>query len=55
MAVPAGKHKITFTFDPISIKVGQKYDRYTSIAWVVLVFGSLFMHFRTNKKKDEQN
>ncbi|CAN1576259.1 hypothetical protein MCERE19_03915 [Spirosomataceae bacterium] len=55
MAVPAGKHKITFTFDPISIKVGQKYDRYTSIAWVVLVFGCLFMHFRGGTKKEDIN
>jgi hypothetical protein len=53
MAVPAGKHKIEFTFDPVSIKVGQKYDRNTSIAWVVLVFGSLFMHFRKKGKKEE--
>ncbi len=55
MAVPAGKHKIEFTFDPVSIKVGQKYDRNTSIAWVVLVFGSLFMHFRVSLKKEGTN
>ena len=53
MAVPAGKHKIAFTFDPVSIKVGQKYDRNTSIAWVVLVFGSLFMHLRGKSRKEE--
>ncbi len=53
MPVPAGKHKIAFTFDPISVKRGQKYDRNASIAWVVLVLGALFMHFRTNSKVDE--
>lgn len=53
MAIPAGKHKIAFTFDPISVKVGQKYDRNASIGWVILVLGALFMHFRTNIKVDE--
>lgn len=49
MEVPAGKHKITFDFDPVTVKQGQKYDVYTSIAWVLLVVGGLFMHFRSSK------
>ncbi|MCP9767655.1 hypothetical protein EGI22_07000 [Lacihabitans sp. LS3-19] len=52
MAIPAGKHKIEFVFDPVSVKVGQKYDRNSSIAWVGLVFVALFMHFRTIKNED---
>jgi hypothetical protein len=52
MAVPAGKHKIVFKFDPVSIKQGQKYDRYTSIAWLILAVGALVMHFRS--RQDEK-
>jgi hypothetical protein len=54
MAIPAGKHKIEFKFDPVSIKSGQKYDRNASFAWIALMLGCLFMNFKaTNNKKDE--
>lgn len=51
LEIPAGKHQITFDFEPVTISQGQVYDRYASIAWGILVLGCLFMNFRgTNKK-----
>lgn len=53
MVVPAGKHTIVFTFDPVTVKKGQKIDTMTSIAWVVFMLVALVMDFRT-KKEDEE-
>ncbi|MFN4146052.1 MAG: hypothetical protein ACK4GN_09530 [Runella sp.] len=50
MAVPAGKHKITFKFDPKTVREGQKYDRWASIAWLLLAVGALVMDFRQKNK-----
>jgi hypothetical protein len=49
MAIPAGKHTISFKFDPPSIVQGQQIDRWASIAWVALVVLALFMDYRSRK------
>ncbi|HLO43538.1 MAG TPA: hypothetical protein VK175_04335 [Leadbetterella sp.] len=50
LEIPAGKHQVTFDFEPVTISQGQVYDRYASIAWGILVLGCLFMNFRGTKK-----
>jgi hypothetical protein len=48
--VPAGKHKVEFKFDPVTVKEGQKYDKMASMGWIVMVLGSVFMHLRKTYK-----
>ena len=55
LEVPAGKHKITFDFVPVTVKQGQKYDVYASFAWIFLVLGALFMHFRPSKISGDES
>jgi hypothetical protein len=52
MVVPAGKHTIEFVFNPITVEKGQKVDLAASIVWVLLVFGALFMDFRSRKNEE---
>jgi hypothetical protein len=52
MVVPAGKHTIEFVFNPVTVEKGQKVDLAASIAWVLLVFGALFMDFRSRKNEE---
>jgi hypothetical protein len=52
MVVPAGKHTIEFMFNPVTVEKGQKVDLAASIAWVLLVFGALFMDFRSRKNEE---
>ncbi|MCF8325571.1 MAG: YfhO family protein, partial [Leadbetterella sp.] len=49
LEVPAGKHKITFDFVPVTVKQGQKYDVYASFAWGALVLIGLFLNFKNKQ------
>lgn len=49
MSLPAGKHTVTFKFDPITIKEGQKIDLWASIAFVAFILGAVWMDRRSKK------
>ncbi len=46
LRVPAGKHTITFKFDPVSIKTGHAVDLVTSILLVLLMAGAVWSETR---------
>ncbi len=48
--VPAGKHEIQFIFEPDSFKTGNRIGYASSILILLVVAGSLFMAWKTNKK-----
>ena len=50
MALPAGKHAITFKFDPVTLKKGRQIDAWASVVWLLFVGVALFMDFRTRGK-----
>jgi hypothetical protein len=50
LPVPAGNHKIEFKFEPRSYELGNSITLYASILAFVLLFGSLFMQWRSNRK-----
>jgi hypothetical protein len=46
MRVPAGKHSITFKFDPVSVRQGGRIDLAASIILLLLIGGAVFIEFR---------
>lgn len=53
MKVPAGKHTITFTFDPEVVKTGEGIAMASSIALYAGLLIALVLGFRNNKKHTE--
>ncbi len=53
LAIPAGRHKIEFIFDPASFRVGEQIARYTNIFSVLFVLFCLFMVWKTSNKTTE--
>lgn len=49
MEVPAGKHRIVFTFDPVSVRVGDRLDAGSSVLWLLFIAFGLYRH-QTSKK-----
>ncbi|TAE36838.1 MAG: hypothetical protein EAZ70_10085 [Runella slithyformis] len=47
LVIPAGKHIISFKFDPVTVKQGAAIDRWASLAWLLLVGFALFMDYRS--------
>lgn len=50
LALPAGKHKIEFKFEPKAFILGDKITLIASILVYLVVFGSLFMAWRSSNK-----
>ncbi|MBK8952853.1 MAG: YfhO family protein [Chitinophagaceae bacterium] len=51
ISLPAGKHKVEFVFEPESVKKGRSVMFIASILIVIVLFGGLFMAWKTNKDK----
>ncbi|CAG4990578.1 hypothetical protein DYBT9275_00561 [Dyadobacter sp. CECT 9275] len=49
LRVPAGKHTIKFSFEPVSVATGSKVDLVSSILLVVLIAGALFVEVKGKK------
>ncbi|MEJ8818952.1 YfhO family protein [Lacibacter sp. H407] len=52
LPVPAGKHKIELKFEPRSYELGNSITMYASLLAFLLLFGSLFMEWRSSRKAD---
>lgn len=50
LAIPAGTHKIEFRFEPYSYKLGDTLDLIAAILTYLIVFGGLFMAWKTSKQ-----
>jgi len=50
LAIPAGTHKIEFRFEPYSYKLGDRLDLIAAILTYLIVFGGLFMAWKTSKQ-----
>lgn len=50
LAVPAGKHNIEFRFEPKSYKLGDTINLIASLLTYLIVFGGLFMTWKTSKQ-----
>jgi hypothetical protein len=50
LALPAGKHKIEFKFEPRAFILGDKITMIASLLVYLIVFGSLFMAWRSSTK-----
>ena len=50
LPVPAGKHKIELKFEPRSYELGNSITMYASLLAFLLLFGSLFMEWRSSRK-----
>jgi hypothetical protein len=50
LAVPAGKHKIEFRFEPKSYELGDTLNLISSILVYLIVLGGLFMTWKTSKQ-----
>lgn len=46
LRIPAGKHKIVFKFEPISVKTGHTVDLISSVLLVALIAGACFVEVR---------
>ncbi|GLU56821.1 membrane protein [Dyadobacter frigoris] len=46
LRVPAGKHSITFKFDPVSVATGKTIDLISSLLLVGLIVGAVFVEVR---------
>ena len=46
LRVPAGKHSITFKFEPVSVATGKKVDLISSLLLVGLIVGAVFVEVR---------
>lgn len=51
ISLPAGKHKVEFIFEPASVKQGRSIMFLASILIVAVLFGGLFMAWKTSKDK----
>ncbi|MEG2849524.1 MAG: YfhO family protein, partial [Bacteroidales bacterium] len=52
LQLPAGKHNIVFTFEPLSFSKGATYSRIASVLLIVLLLGGLTVMYIRNRKKD---
>jgi len=50
LRVPAGKHTIKFSFEPVSVAIGSKIDLVSSILLIALIAGAIFV--QTKKEKN---
>jgi hypothetical protein len=50
LVLPAGKHKIEFKFEPKAFIIGDKLTMIASLLMYLIVFGSLFMAWRSSTK-----
>lgn len=55
MEIPAGKHKIVFSFEPSSFTTGNKISLFASLAVILLVIGATVVSFRATSEKQESN
>ncbi len=53
LAIPAGKHKIEFKFEPKSASMGETIARYANILAILIVLLCIFMVWKNSKKKQE--
>ncbi|MFZ9848047.1 MAG: YfhO family protein, partial [Flavobacteriales bacterium] len=51
LPIPAGKHKVTFVFDPDSFKLGKRLSSISSILILLLFAGVVFVEYRKRKAK----
>jgi hypothetical protein len=49
LRVPAGKHTIKFSFEPVSVAVGSKIDLVSSLLLVGLIAGAIFVEVKKKK------
>jgi len=49
MKIPAGKHEVSFRFEPANYFLGEKIAGISSILLLLLVAGNLFMAYKKNK------
>ncbi|MCE7066319.1 YfhO family protein [Dyadobacter sp. CY326] len=49
LRVPAGKHNIKFSFEPVSVAVGSKIDLVSSLLLISLIAGAIFVQARKDK------
>ena len=49
MKIPAGKHEVSFRFEPANYFLGEKIAGVSSILLLLLVAGNLFMAYKKNK------
>ena len=49
LKVPAGKHTITFRFEPVSVAAGSKIDLVSSVLLILLLAGAVFAGYRNRK------
>ena len=49
MKIPAGKHEVSFRFEPANYFLGEKIAGISSILLLLLVGGNLFMAYKKNK------
>ena len=51
LPIPAGKHKITFVFDPDSFKLGKRLSSISSVIILLLFAGVVFVELRNRKRE----
>jgi hypothetical protein len=54
LAIPSGKHRVKFVFDPASFRIGEKIARYTNIFSVLFVILCIFMTWKTREKENTE-
>ncbi|QRR02069.1 hypothetical protein [Dyadobacter sandarakinus] len=52
LRVPAGKHTIQFSFEPVSVTAGSKVDLVSSILLLALIAGAVFVQAKKNSPND---
>jgi hypothetical protein len=50
LRIPAGKHTIKFSFEPVSVAVGSKIDLVSSLLLVALIAGAIFVQTKKEKR-----
>ena len=50
LAIPAGKHRIEFIFDPASFRIGESISRYSYIFAVLVILLCFFMAWKNRNK-----
>ncbi|MCF0042995.1 YfhO family protein [Dyadobacter fanqingshengii] len=49
LRIPAGKHMIKFSFEPVSVAIGSKIDLVSSLLLVGLIAGAIFVEVKKKK------
>ncbi|MEP7237400.1 MAG: YfhO family protein [Ferruginibacter sp.] len=55
LAIPAGKHKIEFKFEPASVNTGEQIAKYANVLSVLFVLFCFFMVWKNRKKETADN